>query len=210
MGRTLKYFQNKPDAKIGVVGMGVGVVATYAKPGQYIRFYEINDEVNKIAHDDFSFLKDCEGKYDVVLSDARLALERELAEGHPQNFDVLILDAFTADAPPVHLLTDEAFGIYLKHLNPSGVIVVNMTNRNINLAPVITAVAKKYGLGLTRVMSEADSDKLLYATDFMMLSNNKDFLAATPPVLIKEHMQPDYEVPLFTDKFSNLFSILKK
>ncbi|HEY2827484.1 MAG TPA: fused MFS/spermidine synthase, partial [Pirellulales bacterium] len=210
IGQTLTYFQNQPNARIGVVGMGVGVVATYARPGQYIRFYEINDQVNDIAHHYFTFLDDCECPYDVVLSDARLALERELAAGQSQNFDVLALDAFTGDAPPVHLLTDEAFGIYLKHLKPDGVIVVNITNRYINLAPVINAVAKKYGFGVTRVMTDYDDAKLLYRTDFMMLTRNQKFLATVPPVLIAEYLQPDYEVPLWTDKFSNLFSILKK
>jgi hypothetical protein len=210
VGQTLKYFQAKPGARIGVVGMGVGVVATYAKPGEYVRFYEINEQVNSIAHDYFTFLQDCECPYDVILSDGRLALERELAAGQPQHFDVLALDAFTGDAPPVHLLTDEAFGIYLKHLDPDGVIVVNITNRYINLAPVINAVAKKYGLGVTRVMTDYDDDKLLYRTDFMMLTRNQKFLAAVPPVMLDKYLQPDYEVPLWTDKFSNLFSILKK
>jgi hypothetical protein len=210
IGQTLKFFQNQPGARFGVVGMGVGVVATYAKPGQYVRFYEINDQVNDIAHNYFTFLSDCECPYDVVLSDARLALERELAADQPQHFDVLALDAFTGDAPPVHLLTDEAFAIYLQHLNPDGVIVVNITNRYINLAPVINAVAKKYGLGVTRVMTDYEPEKLLYRTDFMMLTRNQKFLAAVPPVLLPEYLQPDYEVPLWTDKFSNLFSILKK
>lgn len=210
IGQTLKYFQNLPGARFGVVGMGVGVVATYAKPGQYVRFYEINEQVNDIAHHYFTFLSDCLCPYDVVLSDARLALERELAAGQPQHFDVLALDAFTGDAPPVHLLTDEAFAIYLKHLNPDGVIVVNITNRYINLAPVINAVAKKYGLGVTRVMTDYEPEKLLYRTDFMMLTRNQNFLAAVPPVLLAEYLQPDYDVPLFTDKFSNLFTILKK
>lgn len=210
IGQTLTFFQDKPGARIGVVGMGVGVVATYAKPGQYVRFYEINDQVNDIAHNYFTFLDDCQCPYDVVLSDARLALERELAAGQSQHFDVLALDAFTGDAPPVHLLTDEAFDIYMKHLNPDGVIVVNITNRYIDLAPVINAVAKKHGLGVTRVMTEFDKSKLLYRTDFMMLTRNEEFLDKVKPVLVDKYLEPTYEVPLWTDKYSNLFTILKK
>lgn len=210
IGQTLKYYQDQPGARFGVVGMGVGVVATYARPGQYVRFYEINDQVVDIAQNYFTFLKDCECPYDIVLSDGRLALERELAKGQSQNFDVLALDAFTGDAPPVHLLTDEAFAIYMKHLKPDGVIVVNITNRYINLAPVINAVAKKYGLGVTRVMTDYDDAKLLYRTDFMMLSRNQKFLAAVPPALLDKYLQRDYQVPLWTDSFSNLFSILKE
>jgi hypothetical protein len=210
IGQTLKYYQDQPEARIGVVGMGVGVVATYARPGQYVRFYEINDQVVDIAQNYFTSLKDCECPYDIVLSDGRLALERERANGQPQNFDVLTLDAFTGDAPPVHLLTDEAFAIYMQHLKPDGVIVVNITNRYINLAPVINAVAKKYGLGVTRVMTDYDDANLLYRTDFMMLSKNQKFLAAVPQVLLDKYLQPNYEVPLWTDSFSNLFSILKE
>jgi hypothetical protein len=210
MGKTLLYFQNKPDARVGIIGMGVGVVAAYAKPGQYYRFYEINQHVEDVAREYFTYLADCEGKCDVVIADGRLALERELATGNSQQFDVLALDAFSGDAPPVHLLTSEAFDIYLKHLKPDGVIVVNITNRYIDLAPVIKQVAKKNGMGVTRVTTEQDWDHLLYHTDFMMISKNQDFLAANPPVLIPKYVQPDYEVPLWTDKFSNLFSILKR
>jgi hypothetical protein len=210
IGRTLTYFQSKPDARIGVIGMGVGVLAAYAKPGQYYRFYEINEQVNDVARKYFTYLDDCEAKCDVVLADARLALEQELATGHAQNFDVLTMDAFNGDAPPVHLLTDEAFGIYLKHLKPDGVIVVNVTNHYINLVPVVTAAAKKYGLGITRVMTPYDDTKLYNRTDFMMLSRNQEFLAAIPPSLIADQLQPEFEVPLWTDKYSNLFGILKQ
>jgi hypothetical protein len=209
IGRTLKYFQQRPDTRVGIVGMGVGVVATYAKPGHSYRLYEINEEVNYIANNYFTFLKDCEGKCEVVLADARLALERELAEGQRHRFHVLALDAFNGDAPPVHLLTDEAFQVYLQHLEPDGVIVVNITNRYINLVPVVNAVAKKHGLQTTRVMTPYEPDELLNRTDFMMLSKDPDFIAANPPVLMKELLQPEYEVPLWTDKYSNLFSILK-
>ncbi len=209
MGRTLKYFQNRPDTRVGIIGMGVGVVATYARPWQYYRFYEINEQVEEIARQQFTYLADCEGRCDVVLGDGRLALERELAAGTPQHFNVLALDAFSGDAPPVHLLTDEAFAIYLQHLEPDGVIVVNITNRYINLAPVLNAIAKKYGLGTTRIITKFDRHELLYHTDFMMLTRNHKFLAATPPVLLDGYAEPDYEVPLWTDKYSNLFSILK-
>jgi hypothetical protein len=210
IGRTLTYFQNRPDTRVGIIGMGVGVVAAYAKPGHYFRFYEINEQVEDVARRYFTYLSDCQGKCDVILADARLALEQELANGQPQRFNVLALDAFNGDAPPVHLLTDEAFQIYLQHLQPDGVIVVNVTNHYINLVPVVTAAAKKHGLGITQVMTKYEPDKLYNRTHFMMLSKNQDFLAANPPVLIEESVQPEFEVPLWTDKYSNLFTILKK
>ncbi len=210
MGRTLTYFQDRTNTRVGVIGMGVGVVATYARPGHYYRFYEINEQVEQIARKQFTFLEDCLGKCDVVLTDGRLALEHELAANGSQHFNVLALDAFSGDAPPVHLLTDEAFAIYMQHLEPDGVIVVNITNRYLDLAPVIRTVAKKYGLETTRIITDQDREHLLYHTDFMMLSRNKDFLAANPPVLLAEYVEPDREVPLWTDKYSNLFGILKR
>jgi spermidine synthase len=210
IGRTLTYFQSQPDTRVGIIGMGVGVVAAYAKPGHYFRFYEINEEVADVARHYFTYLSDCEGKCDVILADGRLALEQELAHGEPQRFNVLVLDAFNGHAPPVHLLTDEAFQIYLQRLQPDGVIVVNVTNRYINLVPVVKAAAKKHGLGVTQVMTEYEPDKLYNRTHFMMLSKNQDFLAANPPVLIEEDVQPEFEVPLWTDQYSNLFTILKK
>ena len=210
VGRTLTYFQNRPDTRVGVLGMGVAVAAAYSQPGHYYRFYEINELVDDIARHQFWFLDDCKCPFDVVLSDGRIAMERELAAGQNQHFDVLVLDAFNGHAPPVHLLTDEAFEIYLQQLKPDGVIVVNITSHFVNLAPVVNAVAKKHGLGMTRVMTPYDSDKLLNSTDYMMLSRNQEFLAAMPPELIQDELQPDFEVPLWTDKYSNLFGVLKK
>jgi hypothetical protein len=123
---------------------------------------------------------------------------------------VLVLDAFNGHAPPVHLLTNEAFEIYLQHVKPDGVICVNITSHFVNLVPVINAVAKKHGLGVTRVMTPYDSEKMLNTTDYMMLSRNQEFLASIPRSLISDSLEPDFEVPLWTDKYSNLFGVLKK
>jgi hypothetical protein len=210
VGRTLTYFQNRPNSRVGVLGMGVAVAAAYSRPGQYYRFYEINELVDDIARHQFWFLEDCKCPFDVVVSDGRIAMERELATGQNQHFDVLVLDAFNGHAPPVHLLTNEAFEIYLQHVKTDGVIVVNITSHFVNLAPVINAVAKEHGLGVTRVMTPYDSEKLLNTTDYMMLSRNRDFLAAIPPKLIPDSLEPDFGVPLWTDKYSNLFGVLKK
>jgi len=210
VGRTLTYFQNRPDTRVGVLGMGVAVAAAYSRPGHYYRFYEINELVDDIARNQFWFLEDCKCPFDVIVSDGRIGMERELASGQNQRFDVLVLDAFNGHAPPVHLLTNEAFEIYLQHVKPDGVICVNITSHFVNLVPVINGVAKKHGLGVTRVMTPYDSDKFLNSTDYMMLSRNPDFLAAIPPKLIADSLEPDFEVPLWTDKYSNLFGVLKK
>lgn len=134
---------------IGVVGLGTGTLAAFARDGDRIRFYEINPQVEQIARSHFTYLGDCRGKVDVILGDARLSLEREAA----QEFDVLALDAFSSDAIPVHLLTREAFEIYLRHLKPRGVIAVHTSNRFLDLEPIVMRIVKCFGLHGATVLS---------------------------------------------------------
>jgi len=206
IGMVLDGLKTKKDARVGVVGLGVGAVASYAEPGHTFRFYEINPDAITLALKYFTFLSDLEArgaKHDLVLGDARLQLERE----EPQNYDVLHLDAFSGDSVPIHLLTREAFDIYMRHLKPKGVIVVNITNRYINLAPVIERVAKEFGMATTRIARSRD--KLGgFRSDYMILSRDEEFIKSHPPVI------PAYarhiDVPLWTDHRHNLFQIIMK
>ena len=202
--RAMKYVSKKPGARIGVVGLGVGTIATYAQPGQYVRFYEINPEVEKIARTHFTYLSDCQAKCEVALGDARLCLERE----EPNRFDVLVLDAFSGDSIPVHLLTDEAFRIYKRHLNADGLLVVHITNSFLTLFPVVERLAQEHGFAYTRLYRNADPDRLLNRNDYMILTNDRDFLAANPPEPPKEP-ERKIDIPLWTDQYSNLFMLLK-
>jgi MFS family permease len=203
VGRALSYFQKQPDMRVGAVGLGVGTIAAYAGAGQSIRFYEINEQVEALAEKYFSFLRDSPGQTKIVLGDARLSLEREAT----QNFHVLVLDAFSGDAVPAHLLTKEAFAIYLRHLRPDGVIAVNITNRHLNLAPVVTALADAYHLQTVRIFTEPNGKELAYRADWMLLTKNAAFLAetkASPPPGARQ------SAPLlWTDHYSNLFQILE-
>ena len=150
---ALEYkVQQQPHCRIGVVGLGVGTIAAFAKEGDYVRFYEINPQVTEIAKKHFHFLEDCKAPYDVVHGDARLKLEEELKEkpeGH--QFDVLCLDAFSGDAVPTHLLTTEAFAIYKQHLKPDGIIICNITNTYFDLWPVVKRLADEHGYKIARV-----------------------------------------------------------
>lgn len=202
IGRALSYFQPISNARFGVLGLGVGTVATFTRPGQYLRFYEINPEVQRQAEKYFSYLRDCPAKLDVVLGDGRLSLERE----PPQNYHLLALDAFSGDAVPMHLLTREAFAVYLRHLRPDGVLAVNITNQHIDLAPVIYALAAEYELQAVRVISPPDDLRLLYRADWMLLSKNQAFLSAMPKTSERD---PNPRRILWTDHYSNLFKILK-
>lgn len=203
VGQALRYFQDRPDLRVGAVGLGVGTIAAYAGPGQSIRFYEINEQVQTLAEKYFSFLSGSRGQTKVVLGDARLSLEREPS----QRFHVFVLDAFSGDAVPAHLLTQEAFAIYLRHLRADGVIAVNITNRHLNLAPVVSALADVYHLQSVRIFTEPDNARLAYRADWLLLSKNAQFLAAvkaSPPPGIRS------SAPLlWTDHYSNLFQILE-
>ena len=139
--------------RVGLVGLGIGTLATYARPGDQFRFYEINPMVERLARKYFHYLSDCRGKVDVIHGDARLTLDRET----PQNFDVLVLDAFSGDAIPVHLLTVEAFAIYRKHLAPGGIVAVHISNRHFDLRPVVDAIADHDHLATAAIHSDDTS-----------------------------------------------------
>ncbi|MEK7859143.1 MAG: fused MFS/spermidine synthase [Elusimicrobiota bacterium] len=148
---------------IGVVGLGVGVVAAYGRPGQRLDFYELDPDVIKIAHKDFSFLRDTKAAVRVVPGDAR----RSLVDEPPERvYDALLLDAFSSGAIPVHLLTREALELYLRHLAPKGVLAFQITNRFLDLKPVLSGLGKRLGLsGAWRAVEPKDfiKDELNYS-----------------------------------------------
>ena len=134
--------------RVGVVGLGVGTLAAYGRAGDTLRFYELNPDVSRLAGhgaDTFTFVRDSAARIEIVVGDARLALEAELARGPPQRFDVLAIDAFSSDAIPAHLLTREAVAVYLAHLDPGGILAVHITNRYVDLAPVVRGIAAHFG-----------------------------------------------------------------
>jgi hypothetical protein len=218
---TMDYATKRPDCKVGMIGLGIGTVAGYLGQGQSMRAYDINPEVKKIAQNTewFTYLSDAEkrgAKIDIVLGDARLQLENDLKKG-PLELDVLILDAFSGDAIPTHLLTDEAFAVYKQHMKPDGIICVNITNTYLNLYPVVRELAKKHGYQWTRVYDDGivDESPLLYRSYWMMLTNDEAFLKQTPSDIADMDKGPrhqkfkrDAEVPLWTDRYSNLWQIM--
>jgi spermidine synthase len=205
VGLCLASLKDRPDARVGIVGMGAGTTACYARAGQQWRFYEINPDISRLARKHFTYLADAEkrgAKIETILGDARLMLERE----SDQRLDVLLLDAFSGDAIPVHLLTKEAFAIYRRHMKPDGIIVVHVTNTYLALAPVVEKLAEDIGWKTTRVIADEDSD--IDSTDYVMVTLNETHLATTP------HHHPEatepLDVPLWTDKRHDLFQILMR
>ena len=202
VGRVLEIWKGRDGLRVGAVGLGVGTLATYARPGQTYRFYEINPEMQRLAETCFSYLRECRGDVEIVLGDARLSLERE----PPQQYDVLVLDAFSGDSVPAHLLTREAFAIYERYIAQGGAICVHITNSYLDLAPVVRGVAGRFGWEIARVKSESDSDRALYSADWMVLTRNRELLAALGG---SETDAVTSRSLLWTDAYSNLFQILK-
>ncbi len=204
-----KYGKNM---RVGLLGLGVGTLATYGQAGDAYRLYEINPVVIDLAEGQgnyFSFLSDSKANITTVLGDARISLERELAEGKAQNFDVLVLDTFSSDSIPVHLVTKEAFALYLEHLASDGVIAAHITNLHLDLQPVFWQLAKFYGLSIVRVNYEGDTNGG-YASHWILLARDPALLRI--PAIQERAVDLDgysTNIQLWTDDYSNLFQILK-
>ena len=207
IAEAIQYAGRGSRLRVGIVGLGAGTLAAYARPGDDYRFYEINPEVQRLAETWFTYLKDASDRgatWNVVTGDARLSLERE----PPRGFNVLVLDAFNGDSIPTHLLTREAFVIYRRHLAPGGILAVHIVNQSLELAPVVGGLAEHFGLLASRVYHEGEENGIVYRTDWMLLSDREDFVRAVrprPPPKVR-----DFSVPLWTDNNSNLFQILKR
>ena len=193
--------------RIGVVGLGTGTMAAFGRAGDYLRFYEINSQVQAVATSWFHYLPKCAGDVEVALGDARLSLENE----PPQHFDLLVLDAFSSDAVPVHLLTREAFEVYERHLNTNGIIAVHISNHYLDLEPVVVNLARHFGYKLASIdFDENDEEWWLYSSTWVLLSHNERIISS-PAIrgaasTVKTN---DTRMPLWTDDFASLFQILR-
>lgn len=187
--------------------LGVGTLAVYGRPGDTFRFYEINPEVRRLAENEFTYLKNCAARVELVTGDARLSLENEAA----QQFDLLVLDAFNSDAIPVHLLTQEAFATYFRHLRPDGAIAVHLSNRQLNLFPVMLGVAKHFRLVMA-IVGREDKTAPWWVSPSMwaIVSRNQEFMLSAPIVAGAEGVLADSTNTVFwTDDYASLFRIIK-
>lgn len=198
--------------RVGMLGVGAGTLATYGQPGDVYRLYEINPAVIDLAEGDgayFSFLNDSEAEITVVAGDARISLQRELDQGQAQNFDVLVLDTFSSDSIPVHLVTREAFAVYLSHLAPDGMIAAHITNLHLDLQPVFWQLAQYYDLSMVRIDYSGDS-RGGYASHWILLSRDPARLnVAAIQERAVDLSSYTTDLKLWTDDYSNLFGILK-
>jgi hypothetical protein len=206
IGIAISHFPRQTNMKVGVIGLGAGTIASYGEVGDSYRFYEINPQVVRIAEDKFSFLKDSPAKVQVVLGDARLSLERE----ESQQFDIFALDAFSGDAIPVHLLTSEALAIYLRHMQPDGVIAIHISNLHLDLLPVVVGLARQQQLRATLIKNARSFGNSECSSDWVLLTRNAEFLSLARLQEVGEELTEEFApTRIWTDKFSNLFQILK-
>ena len=198
--------------RVGILGLGIGTLIAYAQPGDDYRLYEINPIMVDLAEGldgYFTYLADNPVNKTVVLGDARLSLENELATYGSNNFDLLVLDVFSSDAVPVHLVTKEAFDIYLKHLATDGVLAANISTRYIDLVPVMWQLSKFYNLTMVVIPTEGDG-KIVFPSLWVLMSHAPQPFQV-PAITERLFSLKDYstKIPLWTDDFNNLFQILR-
>ena len=199
--------ERRPSLRVGVVGLGIGTLAGFARPGDRFTFYEINPAVRDMAETYFFYLRDARDRgaaIDIVMGDARLALDRQ----PPQNFDLLVLDAFSGDSVPVHLLTREAMDIYRRHVAAGGIIAIHATNSYLYLFPLARALADAAGMDWRRVYLPADKSKFRLRSNWVILSGDQSLLSEIPNVPPPPEFKDDFTVPVWTDQKYDLFRVL--
>ena len=201
VGQLLERFRaDAPRRRVGVIGLGIGSIAAWARTGDTFRFYEINPDVRAMADQHFTALKDCPGRIEHAAGDARRVLEDET----DQQFDVLVVDAFAGDAIPVHLLTREAFAVYRRHLAPGGVLAVHVTNRHLDLRPVVRAGADSLGFAARWFHDFRPTSDVIYSpSDWMALGADEAWIAGLPNAQVVDRATP------WTDEAASLFPLLR-
>jgi spermidine synthase len=206
MGRAMTYLQKRGPVRVAVVGLGAGVTASFCRAGDVFRFYEINPLALSIASTWFTFLRDCKADHQVLLGDARLTLEAQST----QQYDLMAIDAFSSDAIPVHLLTREAFALYFRHLKPTGILAVHVSNRYLDLVPVVSRNARDFGKTPIDVDDQDEEQDYFSNSDWVLVSANPAIFhdpafksSSVGPARYRPNLRP------WTDDYSNLFQILK-
>jgi hypothetical protein len=181
----------------------VATVAAYGKTGDSFRFYEINPLVTRFAREYFTFLRDCPSRVEIVSGDARIALEDE----PPQKFDVLIVDAFSGDAIPVHLLTREALNVYMRQIQPQGALAFHITNAYLDLAPMVGALVRERGLHTALVTNPAQPHAGEIKSDWILATANDAFFASLRAGDARP-VPKRMDTRVWTDDYSNLLRVL--
>lgn len=204
----------KPDdrtLRIGVVGLGSGTIASYGEKGDVIRFFEINPEVVRLSDKYFTYRKDTAAEVDVILGDARINLEREQQADSPDKYDILVIDAFSSDSIPMHLLTRESVELYLDRLKPDGILCIHIANQYLDLSGVVLGIAQSLNMPCVLTEAEGSAEQGTNATTWVLLTQNWKFL--NDPA-VAPHLKPSWPVRgkplLWTDDYGSLWQVLSE
>ncbi|MCC6537974.1 MAG: spermidine synthase [Bryobacterales bacterium] len=203
IGRVMRLRRPGVPHRVGVLGLGAGTMAAFGRAGDSYRFYEINPAVPLLARAEFTFVPDSPAQKEVVMGDGRLSLERET----PQGFDVLMMDAFSGDSIPVHLVTREAFIQYYRHLKPGGVIVIHISNKYLDLEPVLARIAES--LHKPAIVVESDDSGDCFGTTYVLFAHDPSVFERPEFSGSARPAKTNRKVGIWTDDYSNLFHILK-
>jgi hypothetical protein len=205
IGVALRAIQGRGALRIGVVGLGAGTLAAYGRAGDRYTFYEINPLDVEMAEEEFTFLRDSEAKIDIAAGDARLSLERE----PPQGYDALVVDAFSSDSIPVHLLTREAFELYFGQLKPDGVLALHISNQYLNLQPVIEGAAAAMGKEAVIVNNGDDHQRGIYSAAWILMGSPEGFYGKREMEEAGAILLPSGRERSWTDDYSSVLRIIK-
>lgn len=193
--------------RIGLIGLGAGTMAAHGRPGDTLRFYEINRDVVSVANEYFTYLNDTAANVELALGDARISLEHELAETGSQQYDVLVVDAFSSDAIPIHLITRECADLYRQHLTDDGLLLIHISNRYLDLEPVTNGIAQHLQRELIRVDNKGNDELGVYSATWMIITSNQEFLADAE-VQAADSWWADSQSLLWTDDFASLWQVI--
>ncbi|KKL10695.1 hypothetical protein LCGC14_2553260, partial [marine sediment metagenome] len=175
VAKSLAILKQQGNLNIGIVGLGAGVLAKFGDKRDKIRFYELNPAVYTMATTYFSYLKNSRAQIDITLGDGRMALSEELKNNAPL-MNALIIDAFSSDVIPAHLLTEEAFSLYWQRIKSSGVLIIHISNNHVDLMPVLQAHSKRFDKSLIKFKYTGTQ----LGSEWVVMTNNQAFLDAIP------------------------------
>ncbi len=209
VGRAIEAKQSEGPVRLGFVGLGVGTLSAYGRAGDVIRFYELDPDVLALAKTQFSYLSSSPATIEFVIGDARLSMERELLSGARQQYDVLAIDAFSSDSIPVHLITSEATALFFQHLKPDGILAFHISNRFLDLKPVLANIALANNLAVRLVTDSPGDESTASITDWVLLARSPAALDDDRLAQVAQEIDPNPDFSLWTDQFNNLIDVLK-
>jgi len=204
---ALQHLFLTPSMNVGLVGLGAGTLASYGRRGDSYTFYELNPNVERMARQYFTYIEQSSADVNIIIGDGRVTLQKELDNSKTNDFDVLVIDAFSGDSVPAHLLTTEAFELYFKHMKTDGVLAIHVSNSHLDLTSLVKGLANNSGYSALYFKTKA-TEKEVTQTEWVVVTNNQSFIRNAKVKRLQSEWPNDDEL-IWTDNYSNLLSVLK-